>query len=336
VPLAENADRSFVGTYVLGMGFTLTPAERDALIAKDPRNAERIFPYLGGEEVNTSPTQSFDRYVIGFGQMSLEEAEGWPDLIEIVREKVKPERERQKDAFGKRLWWQFLRTRPELYSAIAPLRRCLVTARVTKHLCFSFQPTDRVLNEKLYVFPFDDHARFAVLQSRVHIPWAWLLSSTMKSDLNYSASDCFETFPFPPPAALARLESPGRALYEARAAYMTAENAGLTITCNRMKDPAVTDAAVEQLRALTLAMDRAVLAAYGWDDLAPPPFTTPATDAEKRAVAGFEDAVIDRLFALNAERARAQGTAGGGTRDEASPVRARSAKAGRGKRKPSV
>ena len=27
----------------------------------------------------------------------------------------------------------------------------LHTARVTKHLCFSFQPTDRVFNEKLYV-----------------------------------------------------------------------------------------------------------------------------------------------------------------------------------------
>ena len=26
------------------------------LIAKEPRNAERIFPYIGGEEVNDSPT----------------------------------------------------------------------------------------------------------------------------------------------------------------------------------------------------------------------------------------------------------------------------------------
>ena len=25
------------------------------LIAKDPRNAERIFPYIGGQEVNDSP-----------------------------------------------------------------------------------------------------------------------------------------------------------------------------------------------------------------------------------------------------------------------------------------
>lgn len=95
--LASNAEPAFVGTYVLGMGFTLTSGQREALIAKDLRNGERIFPYLGGEEVNTSPTQENDRYVIGFGQMELSEAEAWPDLLAIVREKVEPERDRLKD-----------------------------------------------------------------------------------------------------------------------------------------------------------------------------------------------------------------------------------------------
>jgi hypothetical protein len=183
-----------------------------------------------------------------------------------------------------------------------------VTARVTKHLCFSFQPTNRVLNEKLYVFPFDDHACFAVLQSRVHVPWAWLLSSTLEERLNYSASDCFETFPFPHASRLAALEEPGRTFDDARAAYMVSEQVGLTITYNRMKDPSVIDARIEELRRLTLAMDRAVLAAYGWDDLEPPHFTTPETDAQRRVAALFDDTVIDRLFALNGERAKLQGS----------------------------
>ncbi len=95
--LFANAGTAFVGSYVLGMGFTLTPEEREALVRKDPRNAERIFPYLGGQEVNTSPTQTFDRYVISFGTTSLEEAERWPDLLAIVRQKVKPERDKLKN-----------------------------------------------------------------------------------------------------------------------------------------------------------------------------------------------------------------------------------------------
>ena len=61
------------------------------LIAKDPRNAERIFPYIGGEEVNDSPIHAHYRYVINFGEMSEEEARQWPDLMQIVEEKVKPD-----------------------------------------------------------------------------------------------------------------------------------------------------------------------------------------------------------------------------------------------------
>ena len=70
--------------------------------------------------------------------------------------------------------------------------------------------------------------------------------------------------------------------------------------------------------------DRAVLGAYGWADLIDSPgvplYTTPQTEAEKRAFALFEDAVIDRLFALNAERAEAErlaGAAAGSTRKKA-------------------
>src|SRR5439155_8595963 len=89
VALKANSNRSFQGSIALGMGFVLTPDEREALVRKNPRNAERTFPYLGGEEVNASPTQAFERYVINFGDMSLEEAGRWPDLLHIVRERVK-------------------------------------------------------------------------------------------------------------------------------------------------------------------------------------------------------------------------------------------------------
>lgn len=47
-----------------------------------------------------------------------------------------------------------------------------------------------------------------------------------------------------------------------------------------------------------------MLAAYRWDDIPVPPYGTPVTDAERRALETFEDEVIDRLFLLNAERAK--------------------------------
>lgn len=128
----------------------------------------------------------------------------------------------------------------------------------------------------------------------------------MKNDLNYSASDCFDTFPFPPEAALqpgGKLEVIGEALYGFRAKLMVERDQGLTTTYNQLKDPEVFDAEIEELRRLHVEMDRAVLAAYGWADIAPPPFTDPVTEDEQRAREAFEDEVIDRLFALNAERA---------------------------------
>ena len=38
--LAANAHQSFQGSNILGQGFTMTPDEAQALIAKDPRNAD--------------------------------------------------------------------------------------------------------------------------------------------------------------------------------------------------------------------------------------------------------------------------------------------------------
>lgn len=304
--LKANASAAYVGSYVLGMGFTLTPEERDTLVSANPRNGERIFPYLGGEEVNTSPIQSHDRYVISFGQMDLAEAERWPDLIRIVREKVKPQRDKDNREVRRKYWWRFGETTPALYAALAPLDRCLLISRHTKHLCFSFQPTDRIFSEATNVFPLDRASAFAVLQSRVHERWARLLSSSLEDRLRYSASDCFETFPFPQPdprTVIPELEAIGETLYDTRARLMVDTNQGLTKTYNALKDPASTDPRILELRALHEEMDRAVLAAYGWPDIPVPPYC-PLNDADREALQAFEDEVIDRLYVLNATRAQ--------------------------------
>ncbi len=66
--LRANMSNSFQGSIVLGMGFTFDDTDKkgtassltlmNELIAKDQRNASRIFPYIGGEEINDSPTHS--------------------------------------------------------------------------------------------------------------------------------------------------------------------------------------------------------------------------------------------------------------------------------------
>ena len=80
------------------MGFTFddtdkkgvaTPlAEMHRLIAEEPRNRDAIFPYIGGEEVNTSPTHAHHRYVINFRDYPLrreDSGELWVDANEDRR-----------------------------------------------------------------------------------------------------------------------------------------------------------------------------------------------------------------------------------------------------------
>jgi len=144
--LQANAGRSFQGSIVLGMGFTFddtnpeaTPiAEMHRLIAEDPRNAERIFPYIGGEEVNSNPTHAYHRYTIDFFDMSEAEAWQYPDLMQIVRDKVKPERDEQKRDALRTRWWQYAEKRPGLVRAIAQCNQVLVTnCGATSHIALS-------------------------------------------------------------------------------------------------------------------------------------------------------------------------------------------------------
>jgi hypothetical protein len=277
-PLLANGEKSFIGSYVLGMGFTFddsneeaTPiAEMHRLIAANPRNQEAIFPYIGGSEVNSSPTHAHHRYVINFGEMSEKEArENYPDLMQIVEAKVKPERLKKPGSYSKQ-WWLFGRRNQEGQKAIAPLSRVLVCAQTSKYFSFVFLENQFVYDQKLVIFPLDKFSQFIVMQSRIHETWARFFGSSMKDDPVYAPSDCFQTFPFPENWETdANLEKIGQTYYETRAQLMIQNNQGLTDTYNRFHDPNETDPEILELRQLHQQMDLAVLAAYGWSDINP-------------------------------------------------------------------
>ena len=351
VRLEANSGKSFVGSYVLGMGFTFDDtdkkgvasplAEMHRLIEADPHNREAIFPYIGGEEVNTSPTHAHHRYVINFRDYPLrrepspkswsvmdeEEREeclrsgrvpedypdpvaaDWPDLLTIVEQRVKPERSKlTRNPIGRKsaeFWWRYGATAKELYAAVAGLDRVLVISRYGQIAAFTFLPVGAVYSDSIIACPLDSYAAFCALQSRPHEIWARFLGSSMKDDLRYTPSDCFETYPFPdripktkrwpgsgPPEetdaiglatsgdrsarASGRpdlwttnpyLEAAGQAYYEYRAALMVRNGEGMTKTYNRFHDPYEDDPEIGRLRELHDAMDRAVLDAYGWSDI---------------------------------------------------------------------
>jgi len=330
--LIRNADRSFGGAKIYGQGFILSPEDAELLISRNPRNAERIFPYIGGEEINSDPEHRHHRRVINFGSMKLDEAMQWPDLLSIVEERVKPERDmRTNNAIAlrqKQYWWRYRSDTPHLFAAIKDLSRCLAHSQVSSYLCFVFVKTNLLFSHKVLVFAFDSYSAFSVLQSRIHEVWVRLLTSTMKDDLNYSPTDCFETFPFPEDFETGpKLESAGLKYYEFRADLMVRNNEGLTKTYNRFHDPDERSPDILKLRELHAAMDRAVLDAYGWTDLKPTcEFLLDYEDDDDEDEAGggrrrkkpwryrwpddFRDEVLARLLELNRQRAEQERVSG--------------------------
>ena len=311
--LAANSGKAFQGSIVLGMGFTFDDvaatkneaeslATMRALIQKDPSNADRILPYIGGEELNNSPTQAHHRYVIDFAdwpqrrdaalpawlEMTVEHKEkclseyvvpsdypgpcasDFPDLLEIVRRLVKPSRDQENRRARRDRWWRFGDRQPGLYAAIQHLEHVLaINCGASPHMAFAFLRSRMVYANTLDIVAFSAFGPFAILQSRIHEAWAWFFSSTLEDRLRYAPSDCFRTFPFPENLeANPTLEAAGEAYYSYRAGLMIERNEGLTKTYNRFHSRSENAPDIARLRALHAEMDAAVLRAYGWDDLA--------------------------------------------------------------------
>ncbi len=363
--LEENRAKSFMGSKILGMGFTFDDTDKNGvasplqvmerLLAADPSNRRAIRPYIGGAEVNASPTHAYHRYTIDFRDYPLQRrdfpnqswtdakptqqrewlrrgvvpcdypdpvAEDWADLLKIVENRVKPERENLKASWGRRprqLWWQHVQPGKELQAATADLDRVVAISNVGQHAAFAVLPANMVYANTLMIFPLPTNAAFCALQSRPHELWARFFGSSMKDDLRYTPSDCFETFPFPEDwETHPDLEAAGRTYYDYRAALMIENDEGLTKTYNRFHDPSERSPAIQRLRDLHAAMDRAVLDAYGWTciptdceflldyEIDEETWGTRKKPYRYRWPDEVRDEVLARLLELNSRRAAAE------------------------------
>jgi hypothetical protein len=328
--LLANSDKVFQGVVVAGAGFLFDDSNEDASptalltdLQADERNKAIIRPYLGGEEINSSPTLSFSRWVIDFSDCDEARAREWPELIRILEAKVLPYRQTVRREAHRRNWWQFGDKRPMLRSLLQRQERVLVNAQVSQHFAFAFQPTDRVFAMMLNVFIVQSYAAFCGLQSRTHEIWARFFGSSLEDRLRYTPSDCFDTFPFPENWESATgLEDSGKAYYDFRAALMIRRNEGLTDTYNRFHDPDESAEDIINLRSLHADLDQAVLRAYGWTDI--PTACDFFLDYEideadwgnkkkpyrYRWPDEVRDEVLARLLELNADRAKEEARSG--------------------------
>lgn len=282
-------------------------------------NSDVILPYIVGEDITARPR---DRFIVDFRELTEDAAALYEKPYEYITP-VRLHRAAMAQPEALQRWWLHWRSRPELREAISSLERFIVTARVAKHRIFVWRTSPVVVDNAAVVVARDDDTTFGILQSRFHEVWSLRMGTRLGkgNDPRYTPTTTFETFPFPngltPDIPAEAYAADPRAISIAAAAVKLnglRENWLNPADLVRREPDVVSDypdrilpiddSAVEKLKKRTLtnlynerpawlqnahrALDEAVAAAYGWPaDLS-------------------DDEVLERLFALNQQRAAAQ------------------------------
>lgn len=301
VHLSENFGLAFIGDTKKGKFDVSDLVAQEMLTAPlNPNgrpNRDVLHPWINGLDITGRPR---GMWIIDFGVEMLEtEAALYEKPYEYVRTHVKPQRDKVRNPRERRLWWLHGRAAPDLRQAIRGLERYIATPRVAKHRVFVYVSAETIPDGQVVIVAREDDYFLGILQSRLHEVWARNMGTQLReaeSGFRYSQTMTFETFPFPWPPGHEPQDDPrvqaiaqaARELVQKRdnvlnpAGATEAELKKLTLTNLYNQRPTWLAMAHEKL-------DRAVFAAYGW------PY--PLSDEE----------ILERLLALNLERASSQG-----------------------------
>ncbi len=315
--LLANMGLSSPGVKLHGAGFIVTPEEAAALgLGRVPGLEAHIRDYRNGRDLTATPRGV---YVIDlFGLSADEVRQRFPEVYQWVMERVKPERDQNNRATYRDNWWIFGEPRKDFRPTLLGLPRYIATVETTKHRLFQWLPASVLPDNMLIAIASQDACHLGVLSSQVHGEWALAAGGRLGvgNDPRYNKTRCFETFPFPsddtgltPELAqkIGQLAEQIDAHRKARqAAHDTVTLTGLYNVLEKLRRQEPLNAKektlhehglVSVLLTLHTELDKAVLQAYGWPDLAPIPH---ADDTARQA---WTDTLLQRLVDLNTRRA---------------------------------
>jgi hypothetical protein len=257
--LVENESRAFIGSYVLGSGFTLQPEQAQELIENDPKNKEVLFPYFNGDDLNQRTSAPARRWVINFHDWPKEKAEEYEEVFAIVERDVKPERAKNSNKQRRDIWWRFTRPTIGLYESIEHLDRVIAIGLTTSTQLPAFLPRESVFDQTLVVFPTDSYTEFAFRSSEFQFWWTVQYGPTRTGDLRYTPTTCCNPLPAPHPIdELAWLGNELEALQKRTCL-------ALTPLSQRIHSRDESTANIAALREIHRKIDQTILATYGWD-----------------------------------------------------------------------
>lgn len=280
--LKSNAKIAFQGANVNGTGFTLSPLEAKEMISADQRNADVLGAFITGDDITTSPSLDPETWIVNFWDWDEKTASTYTLPYRWVESRVKSHRESLSDSKKrvKEKWWQYEASAKSLYRAVGrgaflkgandgkPLKRVYIIPRVAKYLIVCPFENTCYFSDSTVIFATDDDYMFSILQSCVHVEWAWKQGSRMKRDIRYTPTSIFGTLPLPELGENVRkIRAFGELYLDVRLRELEGSKLGLTKLYNRFNDPDVNSDNLVKLRELQTKIDYSVVKAYGWSDL---------------------------------------------------------------------
>jgi hypothetical protein len=265
--LRENAGITFEGVKTGGLGFLLSPQEAEEFL-KEEVNAEVIRPYLSGEDLNSSSTNSPSRWAIDFFDMPIADARRFEGPFKRIEDLVKPIRAKNNRASIRERWWQYAEKGRGLRAALEGLDFAIVLTRVSDTLMPARVPCNQLFSDRLTVFASDSFSLLAILSSSLHVNWAIRYGTTHETRATYNPNAVFETLPLP--TVDENLSGIGKELDGRRREIMERRNLGLTDLYNLVNDSAISssrDPDITTIRSIHSGVDKIVVDAYGWSDI---------------------------------------------------------------------
>ncbi|HEY9707294.1 MAG TPA: DNA methyltransferase, partial [Oculatellaceae cyanobacterium] len=333
--LKSNSLIASTGLLLGSRGFVLTVEEAEKFQKSQPSERSIIFPLRNGEDLTEHTRKVFVIDTHAWSESELMSQA--PEIYQCLREKVYPERQTNRDKRLRTYWWLFRRSNERVRSSISGLARYIATSETAKHRTFIFLEKEIRPEHKLVVIGSDDAFLLGVLSSSIHVKWALAAGGNrgVGNDPVYVKTKCFDKFPFPDPTPeqKQKIRDLGERL-DAHRKQVQAQHPDVTITgmynlLEKMragepftdKDREYNDKAlVSTLKQIHDELDAAVFEAYGWLDPPQPPLergeknssessnsTRESNQSEppfSRGAGGIsDDEILERLVALNAERA---------------------------------
>lgn len=266
--------------------FRLSPAEAQAILAKDPKSEPYIHPMISGRVLlhSVAPTH----LVIDLPHDdAVKVSADAPGALARLKELILPARQAAATAEAEAnaqvlqrnsnanvnwhnrnflaKWWQHSYRRPDMLEEIGKLTRYIGTSRVAAEERMSvFQFIDPAIHpdDSMTVIALDDDYSLGVVSSTLHRAWLDERCSKLEARPRYTTTTVWDSFPWPAhpsDAAVAEVASAMAAITDYRAARL-AEDVTLGQQYDALRTPGQST-----LRDMHDRLDAAVVELYGFN-----------------------------------------------------------------------